>query len=70
MVVDLIRKHFPQYDSALPSDSVEAADFPTGVTFNIDNIYSVEVLGIKYRNLEDTVVVQSIYSGSHGHKAC
>jgi hypothetical protein len=45
--VDLIRKHFPQYHSALPFGSVEGADFPTGGTFNIDNICSVEVLGIK-----------------------
>ena len=56
MIVDLIRKHFPQYHSALPSDSVEGADFYAGGTFNIDNLCSVEVLDIKYRNLEDTVV--------------
>ena len=54
--MDLIRKHSPQYHSAFSSDSVEGADFPTGGTFNIDNICSVEVLGIKYGNLEGTVV--------------
>jgi hypothetical protein len=56
MIVDLIRKHFPQYHSALPSDSVEGADFYAGGKFNIDNLCSVEVLDIKYRNSEDTVV--------------
>jgi hypothetical protein len=58
MIVDLIRKHFPQNHSAsaLPSDSVEGADFYAGGKFNIDNLCSVEVLDIKYRNLEDTVV--------------
>jgi hypothetical protein len=54
--VDLIRKHFPEYHSALPSDSVEGDDFLAGGTFQIDNICSVEVLGIKCRNVEDTVV--------------
>jgi hypothetical protein len=50
MIVDLIRKHFPEYHSALPSDSVAGGDFPAGGTLKIDNICSVEVLGIKYRN--------------------
>lgn len=55
-IVDLIRKHFPECHSALPSESVEGGNYPEGGTFKIDTTRSIEVLGIKYKDFEDTVV--------------
>lgn len=56
LIVDLIRKHFPEYDSALPPQSAEGGDYPAEGAFEVDNARSKEVLGIKYKALEDTVV--------------
>lgn len=56
LIVDLIRKHFPEYHSVLPSESVDGGNYPEGGTFKTDNTRSKEVLGIEYRDFEDTVV--------------
>ncbi|KAK3934436.1 hypothetical protein QBC46DRAFT_359014 [Diplogelasinospora grovesii] len=55
-VVDAIRRNFPEYSSALPDASLQGGDFPEGGLFKVDNRRSVEVLGLKYRPLEDSVV--------------
>ncbi|KAF4625715.1 hypothetical protein G7Y89_g12449 [Cudoniella acicularis] len=55
-IVEVIRKHFPEYHSVLPSESVEGGNYPAGGIFSIDNSRSVEVLGIKYKDLEEAVV--------------
>ena len=56
MIVDLIRKHFPEYYSALPSESAEGGNYPDGGLFTIDNTRSIKVLGIQYKDFADTVV--------------
>jgi nucleoside-diphosphate-sugar epimerase len=55
-LVDAIRKNFPEYEPALPSESVEGGRYPAGGTFKTNNSRSVEVLGIKYHDLEASVV--------------
>lgn len=55
LIVDLIRKHFPEYHSVLPSESVEGGNYPPGGTFKIDNTRSIKILGIVYKDFEDTL---------------
>ena len=54
--MDVIRKHFPEYHSVLPSESVEGGRYPAEGAFKIDNARSINLLGIKYKDFEDTVV--------------
>jgi nucleoside-diphosphate-sugar epimerase len=58
-IVDIIRKHFPQYKD-LPTDSTPGGDYPEGYTkkapWGYDNKRSIEILGLKYRNLEESIV--------------
>ncbi|KAH8589880.1 hypothetical protein B0O99DRAFT_522334 [Bisporella sp. PMI_857] len=55
-IVELIRKNFPEYQSALPPSSVEGGDYPAEGVFSVDNTRSIQVLGIKYKALEEAVV--------------
>ena len=54
-ICDIIRKNFPQYKD-LPSESTPGGDFPEGGMFKVNNKRSVEVLGLKFRSLEECVV--------------
>jgi hypothetical protein len=56
VIVDLIRKDFPEFSEAMPSASVKGGNYPAEGIFQIDNTRSREVLGIEYEKLEDTVV--------------
>jgi hypothetical protein len=56
LIVDIIRKHFPEFRSVLPSEAMEGGNYPTEGTFKIDNSRSVKVLGVGYKDLEETVV--------------
>ena len=56
MIVDIIRKHFPEYASALPSASAPGGNFPEGGLFKTDPSRSEQDLGIKFIDLEATVV--------------
>ena len=54
----IIKKNFPQY-KGLPGDDTPGGDFPGGSVnnlFKVDNSRSVQVLGMKYRSLEEAVV--------------
>ncbi|RDW61966.1 hypothetical protein BP6252_11399 [Coleophoma cylindrospora] len=55
-VVDIIRKNFPEYQSSLPSESVEGGNYPPGGIYKTDNSKSTRVLGIKYHDLETAIV--------------
>lgn len=54
-VVDAIRAKYPQLEGKLPSSKDAEDDMPEDI-YGFDNKRSVEVLGIKYRSLETTVV--------------
>ncbi|KAH7129027.1 NADPH-dependent methylglyoxal reductase-like protein GRE2 [Dactylonectria macrodidyma] len=53
-IIDIIRKKFPEYRDNLPPPSVSGGELPADV-YGFDTRRSVEILGIKYRSLEDCV---------------
>ncbi|RYP20766.1 hypothetical protein DL765_002599 [Monosporascus sp. GIB2] len=53
-IADIIRKKFPQLTANLPP--AESDDDLPGDVYGFDNTKSREVLGLKYRGLEDSVV--------------
>jgi nucleoside-diphosphate-sugar epimerase len=56
-IVEIIRKRFSaEYSSVLPGENVEGGVYPATGFADTDNKKSREVLGIKYRPLEDTIV--------------
>ncbi|KAH8645393.1 hypothetical protein BX600DRAFT_556213 [Xylariales sp. PMI_506] len=55
-VVDIIRKHFPEYHAVLPSETAQGGDLPVGGVFKINNKPSMEILGLQYRTFEECVV--------------
>jgi len=57
-VVDVVRKHFPQFKD-LPTDSTPGGDYPEGgkdAFYGYNNSRSREVLGLKYKTLEESIV--------------
>lgn len=55
-IADIIRKNFPEYQSVLPSETVKGGDYPEGGTYKYNNKRSIEVLGLKYKSLEESIV--------------
>jgi nucleoside-diphosphate-sugar epimerase len=55
-IIQIIKKNFPEYKDKLPSDSTPGGDYPEGGIFKVDNSRSKEVLGLKYRGLEECIV--------------
>lgn len=53
-IADIIRDSFPELADKLPSKD-EPSDMPTDV-YGYDNTKSIQVLGIKYRSLKESVV--------------
>jgi nucleoside-diphosphate-sugar epimerase len=54
----IIKKHFPQFKD-LPVDSTPGGDYPEGGIknyFSFNNERSVEVLGLRYRTFEESIV--------------
>ena len=57
MIAEIIRENFPERASKLPEgDGLEPGDFPEGGTFSYDNKRAVEVLGLKFRSLKESIV--------------
>ncbi|KAF2745069.1 NAD(P)-binding protein [Sporormia fimetaria CBS 119925] len=57
-IAAILRKHFPQYKE-LPSESTPGGDYPEGglkALYGFDNTRSIEVLGLKYKSLEESIV--------------
>ena len=53
-VANVIRKNFPKYADVLP-ESAKGGDFPKEI-FKIDNSNATEILGIKFKGLEESIV--------------
>ncbi|XXG98837.1 hypothetical protein Hte_005167 [Hypoxylon texense] len=53
-IVDIIRKHFPEYHAQLPSESAKGGDLPDPI-YKLDNRPSKEILGIQYKTLEECI---------------
>lgn len=58
-IAQIVKKHFPEFKD-LPGDSTPGGDYPEGglekAYFGFDNKRSIEVLGVKYRSFEDSIV--------------
>ncbi|PQE29803.1 hypothetical protein CJF32_00000453 [Rutstroemia sp. NJR-2017a WRK4] len=55
-ICEIIRKNFPELESQLPGKEVKGGDYPEGGLYKYDNKRTVEVLGIKFRGLEESIV--------------
>jgi nucleoside-diphosphate-sugar epimerase len=60
IVAEIIKKNFPQYKNALPNESTPGGDYPEGGIekglYSFNNKRSIEVLGLKYNTLEQSIV--------------
>lgn len=57
-ISDIVKKHFPQFKD-LPSDSTPGGDYPEGglkAIYGYNNKRSIDVLGLKYKSLEEGLV--------------
>ncbi|KAF2633799.1 NAD(P)-binding protein [Macroventuria anomochaeta] len=58
-ITQIIKKNFPQYKD-LPSDSTPGGDYPEGTPdkglYTYNNKRSIEILGLKYKPLEQSIV--------------
>lgn len=63
---EVIRKNFPELESKLPAKDAPGGDYPEGKLYQYDNSRTIEVLGIKFRGLEESIVdlVKSLQSVS------
>ncbi|KAI9661063.1 MAG: methylglyoxal reductase (NADPH-dependent) gre2 [Bathelium mastoideum] len=53
---EVLRKHFPEYASQLPSEATPGGDFPAEGIFKIDNTRAKELLGVEFRSFETSIV--------------
>jgi len=55
-IANIIKKYFPDLASKLPEQDTEAAGYPKGGFYGVDNSQSKKILGINYISLEKTIV--------------
>lgn len=55
-IAEVIRKNFPDLESQLPGKDVKGGDYPSGGTYGYDNSRTIQVLGIKFKGLEESIV--------------
>ncbi|KAL1615179.1 Glycine-rich RNA-binding protein 2, mitochondrial [Neofusicoccum ribis] len=56
MMVDIIRKNFPEYQDRLPPADAPGGDFPAEGVFTIDNSRAKNILGVEFTSFEKCVV--------------
>jgi nucleoside-diphosphate-sugar epimerase len=55
-LADIIRANFPEYADQLPPKDAKGGDFPKEGLYKYDNSRTIEILGIKFRSLEESTV--------------
>lgn len=55
-IAEIIRKHFPQYEKELPAKDVKGGDYPEGGIYKFNNKRTIDILGIKFRSLDESIV--------------
>jgi nucleoside-diphosphate-sugar epimerase len=55
-ISEIIRKNFPELESQLPAEDTKGGDFPEAGIYGFDNSRTINVLGIKFRGLEESIV--------------
>ena len=53
---EIIRKNFPELRGQLPKEDVKGGDYPEKGLYKYDNSRTTQVLGIKFRSLEESIV--------------
>ncbi len=63
-IVEIIREAYPDLNSKLPSKDVKGGEYPQDGVYKYDNSRTIEVLGIKFRSLKESVVdtVKSLHT--------
>jgi nucleoside-diphosphate-sugar epimerase len=54
-LVEVVRKSSTQYNELLPSEDVPGGGYPEGGLYKIDNPRAVDILGIEWKSLEDSI---------------
>lgn len=54
-ISQVIEKHYAQYKDALPTSSTPGGDYPADGVYKFDNKRTIDVLGIKFRSLEESI---------------
>ena len=54
-IAQIVGKHYPQYKEGLPTDKTPGGDYPDEGVYKFDNKRSIDVLGVKYRSLEESI---------------
>lgn len=55
-IAEIIRKNFKEYENELPGKDVKGGGYPPKGIYRYDNSRTVEVLEIKFRSLEESIV--------------
>jgi nucleoside-diphosphate-sugar epimerase len=55
-IAQIVAKHYPEYKEDLPTEKTPGGDYPEEGIYKYDNKRVQEVLGIKFRSLEDSIV--------------
>jgi len=55
-IAEIIRKNFPELEAELPAKDVKGGGYPEEGLYKFDNSRTVQVLGIKFRSLEESIV--------------
>ena len=54
-IAQIVAKDYPQYKDVLPTEKTPGGDYPEGGIYKYDNKRVQEVLGIKFRSLEESI---------------
>lgn len=56
-IVEIIEKRFPEFRSCLPlGKALATGDYPESGVYQFDNSLAQEILGIRFRSLEESIV--------------
>ena len=56
-IAEIVRDSFPELASKVPEgDALKPGDYPTDGLYKYDNSRTVEVLGVKFRSLKESIV--------------
>jgi len=54
-IAQIVEKNFPQYKDVLPTASTPGGDYPEEGVYKYNNKRGIEVLGLKYKSLEESI---------------
>jgi len=54
-IAQIVGKHYPQYKEGLPTEKTPGGDYPEEGVYKFDNKRSIDVLGVEYRSLDESI---------------